>query len=236
MVEGPVRVWMKAAGATYNKALQAVRSIEKEDWRAGMLGSIAAAQADAGLAVEAGSTLDQAMAAAPAIRDERQRTLFFNTIISTRIKLGHFDQAFTVAQSIESEHSHMRALDDLANAHIKAGRLAEALQLAPAIKDEYWRSLIVAAVAAEQAKARQFSDAIATAASIKGSIKGESPTARALASIAVEQARAGLTREAALTIDQAVHVAGTVRPDLWRADALRSIAKQLCSIAEALHE
>src|SRR5262245_59307813 len=141
------------------------------------------------LAVEASSTLDQAMAAAPAIKDERQRALLLDKIISTRIKLGHFDQALTVAQSIESEHSRMRALDELANAHIKAGHLAEALQLAPAIKNEYWRSLIVGAVAAEQAKAHQFSDAIATAASIKGSIKGESPTARALASIAVEQAR-----------------------------------------------
>src|SRR5262245_6565164 len=184
------------------------------------------------LAVEASSTLDQAMAAAPAIKDERQRALLLDNIISTRIKLGHFDQALTVAQSmsIESEHSRMRALNDLANAHIKAGHLAAAMQLAPASKDEYWRSLIVGAVAAEQAKARQFSDAIATTASIKGAIKGESPTARALASIAVEQARTGLTREAVLTIDQAVHVAGTIEPDSWRADALRSIVEQLCSI------
>jgi hypothetical protein len=154
--------------------------------------------------------------------------------MSTRIKLGHFDQALTVAESIESEYSRMTALDDLAKAHIEAGHLAEALQLAPAIKDEHWRSLIVGAVAAVQAKAHRFSDALATAASIRGEYS--SASARALASIAVEQARVGLTGEAVLTIDQAVHVAGTIQTDGWRVGALRSIVEQLCSIAEALHE
>jgi tetratricopeptide (TPR) repeat protein len=220
------------AGATYNEALQAVRFIEKEDWRASMFGSIAAAQADAGLAVEASSTLDQAMAAAPSIKDERQRAKLLNIIVSTLIKLGHFDQALTVAQSIEPENSRMEALDHLAKAHIEAGHFADALQVAPAIEDEHWRSLIVGAVAAAQAKAHQFSDALATAASIRG----EYSSASALASVAVEQARVGLTRETVLTIDQAVHVAGTIQIDVWRADALRSIVKQLCSIAEALHE
>jgi hypothetical protein len=43
-------------------------------------------------------------------------------------------------------------------------------------------------------------------------------------------------REAVLSIDQALHVAGTIQINSWRADTLRSIVEQLCSIAEALHE
>jgi len=38
------------------------------------------------------------------------------------------------------------------------------------------------------------------------------------------------------TIDQAVHVAGTIQTEGWRPGALRDIVKRLCSIAEALHE
>jgi hypothetical protein len=99
-------------------------------------------------------------------------------------------------------------------------------------KNEHWRSLIVRAVAARQAKAHRFSDALATAASIRG----EYSSASALVSIAVEQARGGLTREAVLTIDQALHVAGTIQIVGWRADMLRSIVEQLCLIAEALRD
>jgi hypothetical protein len=74
------------------------------------------------------------MAAAPSPKDEGQRTQLLNSIMATRIKLGHFDQALTVAQAIESEYSRMKALDDLAKAHNEAGHLAEALQLAQAIQ------------------------------------------------------------------------------------------------------
>ncbi|XUM23144.1 hypothetical protein ACRAVF_06950 [Bradyrhizobium oligotrophicum S58] len=221
----------ESAAVIADEALQSVRSIA-EEWRATMFGSIAAVQVAAGLAIEARATLDEAMVAAPSIKDESQRALFWESIMAARLTLGDFSQAMNLTLFIASDHSLMKALEDLARAHLRAGHVNEALQLANAIENRLWRSLIMGAAAEEDAKAGRFPEAFATAASIED----DTSHARALASIAVEQAKGGLTKDAMVTMDQALHVSESIAITVWRFDLLQDVVTQLCTIAGMLPE
>src|ERR1700719_2433827 len=103
--------------------------------------------------------LQQALAAAQAIKDDGARAQALSQIATIEADAGRVDEALTLAHSITDALWRDSTLGDIATAQAKAGRIAPALQAAEPIEDGDRRAQALGVIAAAQAKAGNLDEA-----------------------------------------------------------------------------
>jgi tetratricopeptide (TPR) repeat protein len=221
---------VEAAVTSLIEALANAREIRKAGDRADALGAIAKAQAKVG-------QIDAALATAREIADDVERFSVLSSIARALEKSGEttpartFERVFEAARNLEGLF-RMHALMSIASAQTKAGQTEAVLANARKIADAEERDLVLGIIAATQAEAGQLKALLATlelevALSPGGPSHIEYYRARALRSIAAEQARTGQTDTAASTFVSALDAAREIAGAHDRARVLARIAQGL---------
>jgi RNA polymerase sigma factor (sigma-70 family) len=174
------------SGPTFGEALAAARDIETPAERAPVLVRIAQAQARAGAGEAARKTLQEARAAADAIKDLRAH-MAFREIAETYARLGDFEDALRTAGALKSELARDQILLLIAGHQASTGDLAGARKVMAAMTTDQ-KDDALAAIAGAQARAGDVKAALETADRLR-----HQPLSRAdaLEEIALAQAKAG---------------------------------------------
>lgn len=144
--------------------------------------------------------IDAALAVAPLITDERERTPILYQIANIQVSIGDGAAAQQTISGIPRENSgYLNPLEDLAEQKARAGNVEAARALAAGM-DGYPASSILAHAAIGQAESGDFAGALAAAESIPNGIA----KVEALAKIAVQQVRSGDRRGAGATFAHAL--------------------------------
>jgi hypothetical protein len=181
--------------------------------------------------------IDAALATAREIADDLQRSFVLSSIAGALEKSGEttpartFERVFAAARNLAAPFRTL-ALISIASAQTKAGQTEAVLANARKIADAKDRDLVLGIIAATQAEAGQLKALLATlelkvALSPGGPSEIEYYRARALRSIAAEQARTGQTDTAASTFVSALDAAREIAGARDRASVLARIAQDL---------
>jgi len=209
------------ARGTFQEAFRLAQTVQDASWRLSSLADLIWAQARAGFFHEALQA-----ATRPDLTGEcppwwRARTLAGIAEAQARAgRLADARQTFQQAlRAAEDAHASDRPtlLAYISRAEALAGLLDEAVQTSASL-DARLRPL--GAIAAAQARAGRFDEALRTAALVEPAFS----RAIALAEIGRAQARAGLTRQAQHTFQQALNVAGGLGLATGRTVALQYLA------------
>jgi len=220
------RAWAKAGDLDH--ALQIVKLIpDGHVLNISTFRAIAEAQARAGRTKDAGETFEQALQLTYSWKDRLQQAEALHAIAKTQAESG------ATAEAVETFDL---ALQSALSVRIDGQPGGPVLMFFVLRLDHLLKDM-----ATEQADAGQIAEALQSARSINYDLKAR---AEALSAIAAVQTKAGLTREATATLDEALQVVREVRspPQQWstyRATAMaqfsweRSYVEMLCDIAKA---
>ena len=166
------------------EALSTRRSIGDESQRAEALAYIAAGQAKAGESHGANRSMAEALSTARSIGDDWT----LGAVAEAQANAGNVTEALSTVRSIGEGLSRDVALVAIAEAQLEAGDITAALNTARSIGEDYgFQVAALVAIAEAELEAGDITATLNTARSIGD----ESQRARALAYIAVKQAKAG---------------------------------------------
>lgn len=134
------------ANRNFDQAYNAARWIRDDFVRAQMLGSVARAQADAGLTSAASATLAEAVGRINPI-DIHKRRAAIGVLVNAEAEMGRYAEAAKLARTGDDAQWRSILLYNVVRAQAKSGKIRDAIDLAQSIEVAQVRSLALAEVA-----------------------------------------------------------------------------------------